>query len=184
MNSPPCRQHIRDALAAPTSGNIQSGLQEGHLSMRMRMFVVAVVVGLCCGFSFGVSAQETVPPFDVGEVIEQQREIRQGIESDSARYRHLSERERRELLSRQGDLLYLLRDREYQDLNDEQRVEAFNTLEWISAAINDDGDERMVCERTKTTGSNRIQRVCMTASERDRIREASRKELGRQQRGI
>ncbi|MEZ0471739.1 hypothetical protein [Luteimonas salinilitoris] len=145
----------------------------------MRVFMAAVAIGICLGVSFGSLAQETIPSFDVQEVVEQQQEIRRGVESSEVRYRHLSERERRDLLTRQGDLLYLLRDREYQDLSDKQRVEAFNTLEWISAAVNDDGDDNMVCERVKKTGSNRVERVCMTVSERDRIREESRKEFRR-----
>lgn len=41
--------------------------------------------------------------------------------------------------------------------------------------------ERMICKRERIVGSNRPQRICMTARERDAIRDASRNQIDRVQ---
>jgi len=85
----------------------------------------------------------------------------------------MAEKTKMELLAKQDSLLRLLGDKQDPaELSESQRTEAFNTLEWIEAAINDEHDERMVCTRERATGSNRVVRVCKTQRqiEEDRLR--------------
>ena len=54
---------------------------------------------------------------------------------------------------------------------------AFNTLEWIEAAINDSDDDRLVCRRERRIGSNRMTRVCKTVAQIEFERERARSQL-------
>ena len=65
------------------------------------------------------------------------------------------------------------------ELSPFQQTEAFNTLEWIEAAINNAEDERLVCHREKTLGSNRVTRVCRTVEEERIVKERAKEQLQR-----
>ena len=58
------------------------------------------------------------------------------------------------------------------ELTEAEKTQAFNTLEWINATVSNAEDERIVCERQRPIGSNRVQRVCATVAERRKQREA------------
>ncbi|OHE84747.1 MAG: hypothetical protein A2190_04105 [Lysobacterales bacterium RIFOXYA1_FULL_69_10] len=106
------------------------------------------------------------------EIREQQEEIRLDVLDGDDAYSGLSKRERNELVQRQDRLLALIEGRDtLLDLDEDGRTEAINTLEWIRATLEDAEQERLVCTREKTIGSNRITRVCMTVAERERKRE-------------
>lgn len=118
------------------------------------------------------------PPLAVAAITAQQTEIRDGVIAGTGRYKALSPSKRADLLAKQASLLMMLEGKtSTADLTETQRVEAFNTLEWIEATINNTDDERMVCRREKALGSNRLVRVCKTV-EQDRIeRENARKHM-------
>ena len=61
----------------------------------------------------------------------------------------------------------------------DQRTELFNELQWIDATVAKAQDERMVCEYTRSVGSNRMQSVCMTAAQRQKLRDSAQSELQR-----
>lgn len=114
---------------------------------------------------------------DLNKVVSQQKQIRNELMA-SKDYRGLSESERTELLSRQDGLLRLLESKQTeQELTSDERVYAFNQLEWIEGVLNDEQDERMICKRERQIGSNRMQRVCRTAAQIEREREAARKQM-------
>lgn len=105
----------------------------------------------------------------------QQNEIRDGVESRTGRYKDLSASERNELLSKQARMLQTIEGKHSTDeLNAQQKTEVFNTLEWIEAVVNNDDEERMVCERRPVLGSTRKERVCKTAAQWRVEREAAR----------
>ena len=52
------------------------------------------------------------------------------------------------------------------------KTKAFNSLEWIKAAITQAENEQVICERKRSVGSNRVQRVCATVAERRKQRES------------
>lgn len=49
----------------------------------------------------------------------------------------------------------------------------------VAAADQPEKEDRMVCERKKRIGSNRIERICMTESQREAARERARNDLQR-----
>lgn len=114
----------------------------------------------------------------IDDIRAQQSEIRAGVESRSGPYKDLSNAQRNELLSRQGRMLRMLEGKQSTDeLSEQQRVDVFNTLEWIEGVVNNSEDERMVCEHRPVVGSHRKERVCKTAAQWDREREAARNTL-------
>ncbi len=114
---------------------------------------------------------------DLGKVVSQQKQIRSDVLA-SKDYRGLNESQRTELLSRQDSLLRMLEGKETAaDLTEDQRVSAFNDLEWIEATLNKAESERMICRRERTIGSNRVTRICRTAAQMQRDREAAKEHM-------
>lgn len=146
------------------------------MEILVRGKVTAVFLGVCLGLPL-LSYARPAAPFDAQQVVTQQRVIRQKIEGNDEQYSHLSGREKRELISRQDELLSVLQGREYGDLSDAERATVLDTREWISERTERRDDDRMVCERVRKIGSNRVERVCMTAGERDRQREQARQAM-------
>jgi hypothetical protein len=115
---------------------------------------------------------------DLGAVHAQQTEIHEGLIARSGRYASLSAETRTSILSKQATLFKLLEGKQTaDDLSEHQRLEVFNTLEWIEAAINGEQGERMICRREKTIGSTRVTRVCRTAADEERMKEEARRRM-------
>lgn len=115
----------------------------------------------------------------IDDIRNQQAEIRDSVESRKAPYDGLSDGQRSELLSKQSRMLNMLHGKHSTDeLNEQQKTEVFNTLEWIKSVANNSGDERMVCERRPILGSNRKERVCKTAAQWSEEREAAQRVMG------
>lgn len=141
----------------------------------MRTRLLAAVVALL--FSWQAQANQTL---EVDQIIAQQQQIRADVVAAKGRYGALPASKREQLLSKQETLLSMLEGKQTTaDLSEAQRIEAFNTLEWIESAINDEDQERMVCIREKTIGSNRVTRTCRTESQWAEARERAREQLSR-----
>jgi hypothetical protein len=142
--------------------------------MNIRHFVCGLAASLVI---FAVSAQ-THPNLDAAEIRSQQQQIRADAEARTGRYQHMPEATRSDLLRRQERVHTLLGDvRETTELDETRRIELFNNLEAISAIINFDEDQRMICERTKLVGTNRPTTVCRTVAQRRDEREAGQREI-------
>jgi hypothetical protein len=63
------------------------------------------------------------------------------------------------------------------ELTKAQRLEAFNTLEWIEATINNTDDERVVCSRERATGSLRVTTVCKSQRQIKEAHERARRQM-------
>lgn len=111
----------------------------------------------------------------------QQATIRAGVEAhSSAPYKELSPPVRGELLDRQAKMLRVIDGKQSEsELTEEQRTEVSATLAWIDAKLQEARDDRMVCERRATIGSNRKERVCMTAAQMRAQRDAAREQMDR-----
>ena len=102
----------------------------------------------------------------------QQEQIRGDLLRGHDAYNGLSKRERDELVQRQDGLLALIEGKEtLLDLDEDGRTDAINSLEWIRAKLDDAEMERLICNREKRVGSNRVVRVCHTVAERRRARD-------------
>src|SRR5262245_32400994 len=110
---------------------------------------------LLCAASFSAMATGSASaPLEISAVVAQQQQIREDVLAKKGRYQSMSDHTRVELLSKQAALLTMLEGKSSAaDLTQEQQMQAFNTLEWIEAAINDAPDERMICHREKPLGS-------------------------------
>lgn len=120
---------------------------------------------------------QTTPPF--ADIRAQQLEIRERVMAKSGQYKDMSPGTRNELVARQDQLLALIEGKDkLDDLSEADKTLAFNTLEWINATITDSENNRMICERARPVGSNRVQRVCATVAERRANREAALRAIG------
>ncbi len=127
--------------------------------------------------SWQAQANQTL---EVDQIVSQQQQIRADVVAAKGRYGALPASKREQLLGKQDTLLSMLEGKKTTaELSEAQRIEAFNTLEWIESAINDEDAERMVCIREKTIGSNRFTRTCRTESQWAAARERAREHLSR-----
>ena len=142
--------------------------------MRAIRFFSAIVLSLAF-VAPGAFASVDSRVLMLDDIRTQQHEIRDGVEARTGRYKELSSTQRSELLTKQARMLQTIEGKQSTaELNDAQKTEVFNTLEWIEAVVNNDGDERMVCERRPVLGSTRKERICKTASQWREEREAAR----------
>lgn len=140
--------------------------------------LVAVAVLACALASPAAFAADDGNKLPLDPVRSQQAEIRAGVQAGTGIYKNLSMRDRSELLERQEKMLRMIEGKKISgELSEAEKVELFNTLEWIEATANREDDERMVCERRKVLGSNRTQRFCMTVAQRREAQERARNDL-------
>lgn len=112
---------------------------------------------------------------DLDKVRTQQTQIRADVQAAKGRYAEMPADKRQALLAKQSELLKLIEGKQNDDqLTRSEQMQAFNTLEWIEATINNAEDERMICTRERPTGSNRTQSVCKTVAQRREDKERAR----------
>ncbi|MEI2453797.1 hypothetical protein ABU614_10550 [Lysobacter firmicutimachus] len=138
----------------------------------MRKIVLTLILAAACAGA-AVAAPERVP-FDAQAVITQQQQIRADIEAKRGAYGKLDIATRQEVRERQDKLLELLNGRSYEQLSADEQDQARLHMAWIEYAGKQD-DDRLVCERIRTTGSNRVERVCKTVAQRREEKAASKK---------
>ncbi len=116
---------------------------------------------------------------DAAAILAQQREIREHAVSRTGRYRDMKDGDRQALLSEQDKVLALLEGKARStELSTPEQLQLFNSLERISAIVNQAEDDRMVCRRERTTGSHRVQNVCRTVAQMRAEQEVSQKAWG------
>jgi hypothetical protein len=137
--------------------------------MRTSVFALVLMVGICA------PAHAETPAESAVAIVAQQKEIRSQIEAREGRYEDMPGVKRASILKNQDILFALLESKSSIDeLNVEQKTEAFNALQSINAAINNKEDERLVCEKRTPAGSNRVERVCRSVAQIKADREAAR----------
>jgi hypothetical protein len=139
----------------------------------MRLSILLFV--LCAGFC-GVPAHAETTSKSAVEIVSQQQEIREEIQARAGRYKDMPGVKRESILKDQDRLFALLAGKHSIDeLDAGQRVDAFNVLQSINAAINNKEDERVICEARKPIGSNRTERVCRSLAQIKADRDTARK---------
>lgn len=124
------------------------------------------------------TAHAADPVVPASEIIADQREIRSNIDAAKGRFAEMPDVKRKAIIADQATVFALLEGKaSSEDLSPAQKVEASNALERITAAINNREDERIVCERQKATGSNRVTRVCKSIAQIRVEREEARKNM-------
>jgi hypothetical protein len=144
----------------------------------MRLLRVAAVVLAAGLFAQAALAASGADGLQLGQIVDQQSRIRTDVIAGNGRYRDMPQATKDELLARQDKLLKMIGDkRDPGELTKAERLEAFNTLEWIEAAINKEPDERMVCTRERQTGSMRITTVCKTQRQINEARARAQEQM-------
>ena len=134
--------------------------------------------GLLC--LAGVAAANDHPNLDAGAIRDQQRDIRIAVDAGRGAYKDMPDSKKRELFGRQDHVLQLIGDHaRTTELNERQQIDLFNNLEAIQAIVNSAEDERMICQRERPVGSNRIRTICKTVAQRRADRDAVERDTGR-----
>jgi len=111
-----------------------------------------------------VARGETV---DADAIRAQQAKIREDARVGRGIYENLSEAQRSELFTHQDVTLRLIEGKQTtEELSEPERLKLFNQLEAIEALVNQAQDQRLICERVATIGTNRKERVCKTVAQR------------------
>lgn len=158
-------------------GAIFSAAIHTVLETPLRACLLAVV------FALGWTAHPQVIAADeytaqVSDIVQQQTRLRAEVEAGKGPFEELPVAKRKELLTKQENILRSLEGMEsIDDLGAEQRVEVEADLAWIEALVAAANDERMICHREKTIGSNRTTRVCRTAAQVERARAQARQQV-------
>ncbi|MDH5822458.1 hypothetical protein QFW77_05570 [Luteimonas sp. RD2P54] len=143
--------------------------------MKMAVRAAGLAAMLASAALLANETEQVLVETDARAIVAQQQEIRSDAVARTGRYKDMDERTRTELLAKQDRVFALLEGRERStDLPPGDQTALFNSLESISAIVNNAEDERMVCERIRPTGSNMSQNVCKTVAQRRAEREAAR----------
>jgi hypothetical protein len=140
-----------------------------------RLWPAAVAALLLIGAP-AVAASDTLrTDQSVDEIVIQQQQIQADARADRNGWDTISAEKKSELALKQERIFTLLEGkRRVADLYPSDQVELANALEWIKALATNAEDERQVCRRERTTGSNRTTTSCSTVGEIRRRREASK----------
>jgi hypothetical protein len=132
--------------------------------MRLPILLAGAVLALSAALPARANSGDLL---SLDAVRTQQAEIRREAQAGRGIYGNLSEAQRSQLLTRQDRVLRMIEGKQSsRDLSEPQRLELFNQLEAIEAVVNQAEDQRMVCRRVATIGSNRKERVCKTVAQR------------------
>jgi hypothetical protein len=117
-------------------------------------------------------------PQSVAGLLGQQHEIRKQVLEQTGRFKDMPAIKRDAILAQQNKLFRLLEGKSStDDLNPDQQTEVFNALQTIASNIDNKEDERIVCTRTKTTGTHQVTRVCKSVAQMRADQENARNQL-------
>lgn len=141
-----------------------------------KVHIAALGLGLVCCMQAAIGSE--VRNLDADAIRTQQSQIRMDAEARTGRFKHMSERSRSDLFTRQQRVEGLLQGvSKTTELNELQQIDLFNHLEAIEALVNAAEDERMICERYKPVGTKRPKTMCLTVAQRRAANEAAQQEM-------
>lgn len=148
--------------------------------MHIHTFLIAAALTALLGVPSALAAESTAPAPQptVQQIVEQQVQLRADVVAKKGAFKDLTETERQALVKTQTRILTLLENQNaIEQLRAEEKVELFNHLQWVSATVRQAEEDRQVCERTRTVGSNRFQVVCMTARQYREHKEGAQRSM-------
>lgn len=150
------------------------------MDRRLGFISLFIAVALAANPAHAANGAKSAEP-TLAEINAQQLQLRADVEKGRGLFKDLPAAKRVEVLARQSRVIEISGGAQSVDqLDEEARIELFNSLEFIRATVAQAEGDRKVCEKSKLVGSNRYQVVCMTASEREKIRAQTREALGRE----
>ena len=151
--------------------------------MRLAVIALALSVLAAC------AAVDTTPPPEpkkiatIDEYLAHQDYLRAGLLDGSLG--ELSERDLEEVFRRQDELRVLLGSVEsIEALTEEQKIEVLNNQNAINGILTRSLADTPICRRETVVGSHRPRTVCMTARQREALRDNSRESIRYLQNGF
>lgn len=142
---------------------------------------VALVALAGCGTTTGARAPETAStaPEKIESIdgfLAHQDYIRAGLQDGSLG--EVSARELEMVIEKQDELREILSTVDtIEDLDEIQTIKVLNAQETINGVLARNLEDRPICRRETVLGSHRTRTVCMTARQRNQLREESRQSL-------
>jgi hypothetical protein len=148
-----------------------------HATRKIRFRVASLVMSIIAlSLSFALAAADTTPPPSIKDIVAQQTQLRAQLVAKSGAFKDMDVGDRDRLMKQQDRLLQMLQGRKSIDeLRAEEKIEVFNHLQSVNAAVTKAEDDRQVCERARLVGTHRYRVVCMTAKEAREYKENAKK---------
>lgn len=149
----------------------------------MRYASPVLVVAMACAMALPAAFATEGGVTLLDPVRNEQAEILARVKAKTGAFADLSARDRKQMVERQTRMLKMIEGKKTtEELQETEKLELSNTLEWVDATVKRADDERMVCERVRVIGSNMKERVCMTVAQKREAGERARDDLIRSQR--
>lgn len=146
--------------------------------MNIRNLLAATVATLAVGLSVAMASTEKPVPPAVRDIVVQQSHLRAMVLAGRGPFKDLTANDRDALVKTQTRVLEMLDGHgSIDELLVDEKIELFNHLESVKAAVNKATDDRQVCERTKVIGSNRYRLLCMNVSDYREYKQQAQKTL-------
>ena len=139
-----------------------------------RILLAALLAcALAPAFAADDGVDDTVP-----EILHTQHALREKLDNPTGEYKNFSSDALGKMRAAQDRVFQMLDGVSSLDqLNADQKVKLSNDLDQIKHLLANDDSNRLICHREKKTGSNMIQRVCMTVAQREANAEQSQRDL-------
>lgn len=146
--------------------------------MNIRNLIAATALTLVLGLSVARASTESPIPPAVRDIVVQQSHLRAMVVAGRGPFKDLNANDRDALVKTQTRVLEMLDGHgSIDELRVDEKIELFNHLESVKAAVNRATDDRQVCERTKVIGSNRYRLLCMNVSDYREYKRQAQKAL-------
>ncbi|MCC7248729.1 MAG: hypothetical protein IT473_08900 [Lysobacter sp.] len=146
--------------------------------MNIRNLLAATIATLALGLSVAMASTESPIPPAVRDIVVQQSHLRAMVVAGRGPFKDLTANDRDALVKTQTRVLEMLDGHgSIDELLVDEKIELFNHLESVKAAVNKATDDRQVCERTKVIGSNRYRLLCMNVSDYREQKQQAQKAL-------
>jgi len=140
------------------------------MNMAGSLLAVLVLIGISDCQAGTINTKQSI-----NEIVVQQQQIRKDVKAEARGWDAIPQSKRTELLAKQDQLFSLLAGKQtLGDLNETEQMEVADRVEWIRALADNAEEERQICRRERTTGSNRVVTVCRTVAEIKKERERSK----------
>lgn len=138
------------------------------------LIISCLALGMMSFPAFSAETDTRVETTSVPAILENLDSIDAALNANDERLAGLKEKDRHDLVAEQSKVRKLLAGKEtLGELSSRDRLSAYNSLETIHGIVSGNREDRVICRREHTVGSNRPQTNCMTAREREEIRKSS-----------
>lgn len=112
---------------------------------------------------------------ELPEIRAAQDALKAALDKKDGPYARYSESQRKTLREQQSSIYVLIDGKQtVDDLGEDNRLKLANLLMAQKAQLEQDTEDKMVCERVRVLGSNRPKLQCMSESRREQLREQQR----------